>query len=82
MTIKHISLTGEEFIYPTTHINVVPAAVKNCAPATTSVWRYDEDGRAYEIDGGSVFIMNEHGRTVARYSISDNGPSPDKPKLA
>lgn len=74
MTIKHCDLSGEEFVYPTTHINFVPAAVKNCAPTTSSVWRYDEDGRAYEIDSGSVFVMNEHGRTVARYNISANAP--------
>lgn len=75
MTIKHVDLTGEEFVYPTTHINYVPAAVKPCTTATPSVWRYDDDGRAYEIDNGSVFVMNEHGRTVARYSISANAPA-------
>jgi hypothetical protein len=74
MTIKHVDISGEEFVYPTTHINFIPGAAKNCVVATSSVWRYDEDGRAFEIDNGSVFLMNEHGRTVARYIISANAP--------
>lgn len=74
MSLKHVALSGEEYVYPTTHVNFIPAAVKNCAPATAGLWRYDEDGRAHEIDNGLVFVMNEHGRTVARYMISANSP--------
>lgn len=74
MTVKHVTLCGEEFVYPTTHINFVPASSKNCAPATSSLWRYDSEGRAYEIDEGMTYLMNEHGKTVARYEISTNGP--------
>jgi hypothetical protein len=71
MTIKHVDLHGEEFVYPTTHINFVPASAKNCAPASDSLWRYDEEGRASEITDGRAYVMNEHGKTVARYDLSD-----------
>ncbi|RVG88687.1 hypothetical protein [Sinorhizobium meliloti] len=75
MTVKHIDNSGEEFVYPTTHVNFIPAAIKPPASSVSaSVWRYAEDGRAYEIDNGSVYVMNEHGRTVARYMLSANAP--------
>lgn len=73
MTIKHITLSGEEFIYATTHVNLVPVAAreKPVGGPTTSdiVWHYDADGRSHPLQGGTVFVMNEHGKTVARYDI-------------
>lgn len=78
MTVKHITLSGEEFVYDTTHVNFVPASVFNGAnyaqtasspPARDTLWRYDADGRAHDLTGGTVFVMNEHGKTVARYDI-------------
>ncbi len=64
MTVKHITLSGEEFVYPTTHVNFTPNS--------NTLWRYEEDGRAHPFDEGSVFVMNEHGKTVARYTLSTN----------
>ena len=78
MTIKHCDPTGEEFVYPTTYVNYIPASLKACAPSSASIWRYDEEGRAFEIATGSVYVMNEHGRTVARYTLGSNDPSPVK----
>lgn len=77
MTIKHITLSGEEFVFPATRINYVPLSATTLAgrdepPAT--LWHYNAEGSATPITGGSVYVMNEHGRTVARYTLSDNGP--------
>lgn len=74
MTVKHITLSGEEFVYATTHVNFVPASAlanqqAGGPPPHDTVWRYDADGRAYDLAGGTVFVMNEHGKTVARYDI-------------
>lgn len=77
MTIKHVDARGQEYVYPTTHVNFVPADAKNCAPADSSLWRYDEDGRAYEISTGRAYVMNEHGKTVARYELSTDKPPVD-----
>lgn len=78
MTLKHITLKGEEFVYPTTHVNYVPVGSNGYAgqdtPPTT-LWRYDPEGSAAPITEGSVYVMNEHGKTVARYTLSDNGPT-------
>ncbi len=75
MTVKHITLSGEEFVYPTSHVNFVPASAVGQQGTNSeykpkdAVWRYDADGRAFELSGGTVFVMNEHGKTVARYDI-------------
>lgn len=70
LTVKHITLSGEEFVYTTTHTNYVPANAKNCAPASDSLWIYEgADERARELCGGTIFVMNERGSTVARYDI-------------
>lgn len=78
MTIKHITPSGEEFVYPATHVNYVPADAAEHFPGNpapcTSLWRYDADGRAHQVLGGTAFVMNEHGKTVARYDLSASGP--------
>lgn len=76
MTVKHITDTGEEFVYPTSHTNFVPGSAKPATGQPSSFWRYDHDGRAFEIDAGRVYVMNEHGTTVARYSLTQaNNPA-------
>jgi hypothetical protein len=77
MTIKHIDKTGEEFVYETTHANFVPSANKECAPANASLWRYDADGRAFELSDGRAYLMNSDGNTVATYQLSHTGPGND-----
>jgi len=76
MTVKHITLSGEEFVYATSHVNFVPATAlqganyaSGSAAVPDTVWRYDADGVARPITGGTVFVMNEHGKTVSRYDI-------------
>jgi hypothetical protein len=74
MTIKHMTLSGEEFIYPTSHVNLVPAAAREKpegGPTPADIlWRYDADGRSHPIHSGTCFVMNDHGKTVARYDLS------------
>lgn len=71
MTVKHITLSGEEFLYPTTSVNYTPGR-DNLPPASSdpaTLWIYDADDRAKPLTGGTCFVMNEHGKTVARYDI-------------
>lgn len=76
MTIKHITEAGEEFVYPTTHINFVPAEAKCATGQQSSLWWYDSAGRAYEITEGTVYVMNGEGSTVARYNMTTvNNPT-------
>lgn len=79
MTIKHITPSGAEFVFPATRINYVPldaTRLKGRDEPPATLWHYNAEGSAVPITDGSVYVMNEHGRTVARYTLSDNGPQP------
>ena len=70
LTVKHITLSGEEFLYSTTRANFVPARAKDCAPANDSLWIYEgPDESERELRSGTIFVMNERGSTVARYDL-------------
>ena len=71
LTVKHITLSGEEFVFCTSHVNYVPGTAKNCAPVPPdSVWIYEGSAETpRELCGGTIFVMNERGSTVARYDI-------------
>lgn len=77
MTVKHITLSGEEFIYPTTHVNYVPSKAlgggADLPPDT--VWIYPADHPAQPLTDGTVYVMNEHGKTVSRYELSTQSPA-------
>lgn len=75
MTVKHIAMSGEEYIYPTSHVNYVPvSALANQRDAVDTLWLYPPDQPAQPLTGGTVFVMNEHGKTVSKYSLSDQSP--------
>ena len=70
LTVKHISLSGIETIYPASSVEFRPAATKDCAPASDSVLAFTEQHYVVaELTGGTVFVMNEHGKTVSRYDL-------------
>lgn len=70
LTVKHITLSGEEFIYATTHVNYVPGRAKAPQLSEDGLWIYEgADERARELSGGTIFVMNERGSTVARYDL-------------
>lgn len=73
LTVKHITLSGEEFVYPTPSVNFVPDRARSQASGSDSLWIYEPDGRPRELTGGTVFVMNERGKTVSRYDL---GASP------
>lgn len=65
LSVKHISLSGEEHIYLAARIRYTPKdhdADRVSTPAT--VWVDD-----LPLTGGTVFVMNDAGKTVARYDI-------------
>lgn len=70
LTIKHIADDGDEHIYLTSHVNYVPSEAKTAAGYPSSLWRYDETGRAHEFTSGMIYVMNDRGTTVARYDLT------------
>lgn len=87
MTVKHIKISGEEHIYPTYSVTFTPKSVEASrvqgavsAPACDSVWIDNPDGGRQQLFGGTVFVMNEQGKTVSRYDLgASNVPPGENP---
>lgn len=82
LTVKHISLCGKETIYPAFTVEFRPAdsKPKQEPPAKNSVVAFTESHYVVaELGDGTVFVMNEHGKTVSRYDIGASmvGPKVD-----
>jgi hypothetical protein len=74
LTIRHIMGDGgHETIVQATNINVVPAQVRppNTDHITSLRYRSSPDIEYSMNVAGTVFVMNDNGKTVARYEIVD-----------
>jgi len=80
MSIKIVEESGEEFVHATSGVNYVPARAKPETDAKSSLFFYDSEGRTYETFGPIVFLMNDQGRTVARYDLRHDAPYSPEPK--
>ena len=74
LSVKHITLSGCEFIYPCFSAEFRPAASKSpdptCPAPRDSVIAFT-DGHyvVAEFSDGTVFVMNESGKTISRYDL-------------
>lgn len=68
MTIKHISISGEERLFEAKSVRLS----SNETPET--VWFTTPDGKQEPLTGGTVYVMNDNGKTVSRFDI---GASPE-----
>lgn len=73
MTVKHIAPSGEQHVWPATHTSYEPGGGKNTS-AKELFFLWDENGNPRQVADGAIFVMNEHGRTVARYQIPSDVP--------
>jgi len=75
-TVKHIGMLGDEAIYPADKVTFLPVKAQEMTQAGESlpkpVPKIVLDGIT-ELCGGTVFVMNDKGRTVSRYDL---GASP------
>lgn len=78
MTIKHISLGGRETIYPAFSVEFRPkgwvpndevTAADQPAPPSRVLGFTEDRFVVCEIQDGTVFVMNEFGKTVSRYDL-------------
>lgn len=77
--VKHISLSGHEDLYQTPTIRYAP----RCSTDPATLWiqpvgvaqppalgiQIGAPSAHYPLTGGTVFVMNENGKTVARYDL-------------
>jgi hypothetical protein len=82
LTVKHISLSGDEVLYQAHECTFSPATDDGLCPNT--VWVGGDDKTP--LTGGTVFVMNDNGKTVARYDLGASqiplGADPDQPSFA
>ena len=68
LTIRHIEASGHEEIVTTSRVSYhprTPDITRECVFWETT------SGQTIEMDSGTVYIMNENGKTVAVYRFAD-----------
>lgn len=70
-TLKHIRLSGDEDLYTSATVRYSPGDdVRAVPPSPPTVWIEEKPGApGIPLTGGTVFVMNDAGKTVARYDI-------------
>ncbi len=62
MTIKHVSLDGNDVLYETKEVSFTQGPPR-------TVWIKHPDNRLEPLTGGHAYVMNDSGATVARYAL-------------
>lgn len=71
MTVKHVSPEGNEALYPATEVSYSPLAGSTVPNSHGCVWyQVPETREIRSIEGGTVYVMNEAGATVAKYRMT------------
>lgn len=68
LTIRHIEVSGHEEIMTTPRVSYhprTPEMTREC------VFWETVSGQTIEMDSGTVYVMNENGKTVAVYRFAD-----------
>lgn len=67
-TIKHVSPSGNEALYQAIDVQFLPGV----APDTGMVsYKTAAGPELHGLEGGTVYVMNEAGKTVATYRMAD-----------
>lgn len=68
LSVKHISLSGSETILSATRVEYHPEPV-NGVPTQLARLTVFGGPDQQELHGGTVFVMNEAGKTISRYDL-------------
>lgn len=83
LTVKIITANGNEWLIEATEVTRTLPDYQTTAPtAAETVWLHRTNGEIHPITEGSVFVMNESGKTVARYSPNAAPQEAVEPKMA
>lgn len=86
--VKHIGPSGAEKLHQTPTIRyspgLAPIDAGYVSPAPATVWVRDKaDEPEFPLTGGTVFVMNDNGKTVARYNlVAPDYRDPEQPSFA
>lgn len=77
LTVKHIDIRGNETLYEVQGVRLIKSTLGDKLQAD-----FADDHAGDSIVSGTVFVMNRHGSTVARYDLSASPVPLEKPVLA
>lgn len=79
LTVKNVTPEGYELIFSARHVEFRPAiaedetplAAEGCKGREAELWIDEgtEQQRVFSLGSGTVYVMNEHGSTVATYHL-------------
>jgi len=73
LTVKQITLSGIEFLWEAVNVQFMPsiAGATHAADPIPAEVHFNQPGGGDQIriGGGTVFVMNDHGKTVSRYDL-------------
>lgn len=70
LTMRYIEEDGHEIVKEIESIMRVPAKESVTKSAHLIYWNVEDKGQAIEIYDGTVYVMNENGKTIANYAVS------------
>lgn len=68
LTVRHIALSGHETILETKRVATEPSLKVGGGPP---VFFYEAAGEMVGLTSGVVYVMNEAGRTIAKYDLGE-----------
>lgn len=80
-TVKHISPDGSEQLWTATEVKYDPR-YGSAGVGTSATGKVEIDfasGGSWHLYEGTVFVMNDAGKTVQRYNLSEPAPMPVEP---
>lgn len=84
LVVKHIQLSGHEEVYLGHRVSYEPEYTSpNMAglKGQACVWIHQDGNPAQRIDGGTVLVMNDLGKTVTRYDLGVSNVPLDDPGI-
>jgi hypothetical protein len=75
LTVRHIYASGHEEIHLTNRVSFQPFSAEGGSPPKTVFWER-QDGSTVPLTDGSVYVMNDLGKTVAKYSLTEETIAP------
>lgn len=70
LTMRYIEEDGHEVVKEVESVMRVPAKESVTKSAYLVYWNIDDKGSPVEIYDGTVYVMNEMGKTIANYVVS------------
>jgi hypothetical protein len=76
LTAKIIAIDGSETVQEIRSVELRPARESPTGSRYIMIWGIGEEPHSKNVFSGTVFVMNENGKTIADYFLGDREPTP------